>query len=81
MAFPAPEQVRDWIAESFPCETLKVTGDGQHFEALIVSERFAGLGRVARHKLVYRALGERMRGDIHALSMRAMTPEEFGGQD
>ena len=81
MAFPAPEQVRDWIAESFPCETLRVTGDGQHFEALIVSAEFAGLNRVERHKLVYRALGDRMRGDIHALSMRAMTPEEFGGQN
>lgn len=81
MAFPTPEQVREWIAESFPCQTLKVTGDGQHFEALIVSDQFAGLNRVERHKLVYRALGERMHGDIHALSMRALTPEENGGQD
>ena len=81
MAFPTPEQVRDWIAESFSCQTLKVTGDGQHFEALIVSEQFAGLSRVERHKLVYRALGERMHGDIHALSMRALTPEERGGED
>lgn len=81
MAFPTPEQVRGWIAESMPCDELKVTGDGQHFEALIVSARFAGLNRVERHKLVYRALGGRMHGDIHALSMRALTPEEFGGQD
>lgn len=79
MAFPTPEQVRGWIAESLPCEDLRVTGDGQHFEALIVSARFAGLGRVARHQLVYRALGGRMRGDIHALSMRALTPEEAAG--
>jgi acid stress-induced BolA-like protein IbaG/YrbA len=58
------------------CEEVRVAGDGQHFEALIVSEAFRGKSRVQRHQLVYAALGERMRAEIHALSMRTLTPEE-----
>ena len=54
-----------------------MAGDGQHFEALIVSEAFAGLSRVARHQLIYRALGDKMKSDIHALSMRTLTPAEW----
>ena len=52
-------------------------GDGQHFQALVVSAAFAGKSRVQRHQLVYAALGERMREEIHALSMRTLTPEEW----
>jgi len=51
-------------------------GDGQHFEALIVSEAFRGKSRVQRHQLVYAALGESMRSEIHALSMRTLTPRK-----
>ena len=51
-------------------------GDGEHFEVLIVSEAFRGKSRVQRHLLVYAALGERMREEIHALSMHTLTPEE-----
>ena len=51
-------------------------GDGRHFEALIVSGAFRGLPRIARHRLVYTALGDRMREEIHALSMTTHTPEE-----
>ncbi|HEY7943360.1 MAG TPA: BolA/IbaG family iron-sulfur metabolism protein [Casimicrobiaceae bacterium] len=60
------------------CDTVEVSGDGQHFQALIVSAAFRGLSRVARHRLVYTALGERMREEIHALSMTTLTPEERG---
>lgn len=73
---PTPEQVREYIAKGLQCDELKVVGDGQHFEALIVSSAFSGKNRVQRHQLVYAALGERMREEIHALSMSTLTPEE-----
>ena len=73
---PTPEQVREYIERGLACEELRVSGDGQHFEALIVSASFRGKSRVQRHQLVYQALGERMREEVHALSMRTLTPEE-----
>ena len=54
--------------------------DGVHFEALIVSPAFAGLARVRRHQMVYAALGDRMREEIHALSMQTLSPEEWAGR-
>jgi acid stress-induced BolA-like protein IbaG/YrbA len=77
---PSPEDVRRYIAQGLDCSVLEVHGDGQHFEALIVSEAFAGKPRVARHQLVYAALGERMRAEVHALSMRTLTPAEYAAQ-
>ena len=74
-----PEQVRSYIEQGLPCTQVQVAGDGQHFEALIVSEAFRGKSRVQRHQMVYAALGERMREEIHALSMRTLTPEESHG--
>jgi acid stress-induced BolA-like protein IbaG/YrbA len=57
-----------------------VEGDGQHFYATIVSPEFTGKRLVQRHQLVYAALGDRMKAEIHALSIKAFTPEEFAGQ-
>lgn len=74
---PKPEMLRGWLAEAFDCEHLAVSGDGQHFEALIVAAAFENKNRVQRHQLVYAALGEKMRGEIHALSMRTLTPAEW----
>jgi len=71
-----PQQIERYIEQGLKCNQVQVTGDGQHFEALIVSEAFRGKSRVQRHQLVYAALGERMREEIHALSMRTLTPEE-----
>ena len=71
-----PEQVQSYIERGLQCTEVRVAGDGQHFEALIVSEAFRGKTRIQRHQLVYAALGERMREEIHALSMRTLTPEE-----
>ena len=71
-----PEDIRNYIEAGLHCEELRVAGDGEHFEAFIVSEAFRGKTRVQRHQLVYAALGDRMRGEIHALSMRTLTPEE-----
>lgn len=72
-----PEQVRSYIQDSLPCDHVQVVGDGQHFEAVIVSPEFRGKSRVQQHQAVYRALGDRMREEIHALSMRTMTPEDW----
>jgi acid stress-induced BolA-like protein IbaG/YrbA len=75
-----PEQVRSYIQDSLPCDHVEVVGDGQHFEAVIVSPEFRGKTRVQQHQAVYRALGDRMREEIHALSMRTMTPEDWTTQ-
>lgn len=72
-----PDSIRTSIAAGLPCDEIRVRGDGHHFEALIVSAAFDGRSRVARHQLVYAALGDRMRSEIHALSMITMTPAEF----
>ena len=71
-----PQQVQSYIEKGLQCSEVRVVGDGEHFEALVVSEAFRGKTRVQRHQLVYAALGERMREEIHALSMRTLTPEE-----
>ena len=76
-----PLQIREWIAAAIPCEKLEVAGDGAHFQALVVSDNFAGLSRIARHQLIYRALGEKMAGEIHALSMKTLTPDEWRNQN
>ncbi len=76
MADPTPQQVRDFIAAGLACEHLEVEGDGRHFFATIVSAEFDGLPRVRRHQRVYAALGDRMREQIHALSMKTLTPAE-----
>lgn len=72
-----PEDVKSYIQESLPCEFVEVRGDGQHFEAVIVSAAFRGKNRVQQHQIVYRTLGDRLRGEIHALSMKTYSPEEW----
>jgi acid stress-induced BolA-like protein IbaG/YrbA len=72
-----PESIERNIRDGLACERVEVIGDGQHFQALIVSAAFAGKSRIQRHQLVYAALGERMREEVHALSMKTLTPEEF----
>ncbi len=80
MADPTPAEVQQYIAEGLPCQLLQVEGDGRHFFATIVSAEFEGLSRVRRHQRVYQALGERMREQIHALSMKTLTPAEHAGE-
>jgi acid stress-induced BolA-like protein IbaG/YrbA len=77
---PTPEDVKRYIAEGLDCERVEVEGDGRHFQALIVSRAFADKPRVTRHQLVYAALGGRMHEEIHALSMRTLTPDEYREQ-
>ena len=77
MADPTPAEIKHVIAQGLPCEHLDVQGDGQHFFATIVSAQFEGASRVLRHQRVYAALGDRMRQQIHALSMKTLTPAEW----
>ena len=77
MADPTAADVQAFIAQGLACEHLEVEGDGRHFFATIVSAEFDGASRVARHQRVYRALGDRMRSEIHALSMKTLTPAEW----
>jgi acid stress-induced BolA-like protein IbaG/YrbA len=75
--FPTPELVKNYIVAGLDCSHVDVTGDGQHFTAIIVSTAFEGKRPIQRHQLVYAALGDRMREEIHALSMKTLTPQEF----
>jgi len=77
---PTPEQIRQYIDAGMACDHVAVEGDGQHFQAVIVSQAFEGLRLIQRHQLVYRALGDRMREEIHALSMKTLTPEEWSAR-
>jgi acid stress-induced BolA-like protein IbaG/YrbA len=72
-----PDQIKRYIEDGLPCDVVRVAGDGHHFEALIVSAEFRGKSSVQRHQLVYRVLGDRMREEIHALSMQTLTPEDW----
>lgn len=74
---PTPQQIKNYIATGLDCSYLTVEGDGQHFQATIVSAAFAGKRLIQRHQMVYAILGDRMREEIHALSMKTLTPEEF----
>lgn len=77
---PTPDDIRSYIEAGLACDHVEVTGDGAHFEAVIVSPAFEGKRLIARHQLVYQALGDRMRDEIHALSMKTMTPQEYKAQ-
>jgi acid stress-induced BolA-like protein IbaG/YrbA len=74
------EYVRSLITQGLECEHIEVAGDGAHFEAVIVSRAFEGKSRVGRHQLVNRALGARMGNEIHALSMKTLTPAEWAAR-
>lgn len=71
------QTIQQLIETHLPGSRVQVTGDGEHFEAVIVSEAFAGLTPVRQHQLVYAALGDRMGQEIHALSIRTMTPAQW----
>jgi acid stress-induced BolA-like protein IbaG/YrbA len=72
-----PQSIKHGIEAGIVCEHVEVAGDGQHFQAVIVSAAFEGRSRVQRHQMVYAALGDRMREEIHALSMKTLTAEEW----
>ncbi|MGK0373938.1 MAG: acid stress-induced BolA-like protein IbaG/YrbA [Arenicella sp.] len=71
-----PEQLKNWIESGFDGAQVAVEGDGHHFEATIVAVEFDGKSRIQRHQLVYAALGDKMKAEVHALSMKTLTPSE-----
>ncbi|MDI1309160.1 MAG: BolA/IbaG family iron-sulfur metabolism protein [Methylotenera sp.] len=72
------QQLEAYITQNLACEYIKVLGDdGTHFESVIVSNAFVGKSMLQQHQLVYSALGDRMRSEIHALSMKTYTPEQW----
>ena len=72
-----PQQVAELIRHALPDAQVEVeSADDTHFAARVISTAFTGRARIARHQLVYGALGDRMRAEIHALSMQTLTPAE-----
>ncbi len=72
------DDIRQSILEKFECEFIEILGeDGTHFEGTIVSSLFEGLNRVKQHQMVFNALGDKMKSEIHALSMKTYTPHEW----
>ncbi|MDA8383527.1 MAG: BolA family transcriptional regulator [Betaproteobacteria bacterium] len=76
----SPSDIQGYIERGLPCLHVAVDGDGHHFEAVIVSEAFRGKSMVQQHQLVYGALGDRMRQEIHALSLKTLTPEQWAAR-
>lgn len=77
-----PEEVRRMIEQGLPGARVQVrSDDNTHFQAVVVADAFSDLGRIGRHQLVYRCLGECMGNEIHALSIRAYTEAEWQQQN
>ncbi|OQW87265.1 MAG: BolA family transcriptional regulator [Rhodoferax ferrireducens] len=75
------DQLKDLIAAGLPCTHIELDGDGRHWFATIVSSEFEGKRAIARHQRVYATLGDKMKTDeVHALSMKALTPSEWAAQ-
>ena len=76
-----PDQIKQLILAGMACEHLALEGDGQHFEAVIVSAEFAGKSRVQRQQHVNKILKAKFdSGELHALSFKTLTPEEWSAQ-
>jgi acid stress-induced BolA-like protein IbaG/YrbA len=72
------DDIRQSILEKLECEFIEIIGeDGTHFEGTIVSSLFEGLNRVKQHQMVFNALGDKMKSEIHALSLKTYTPHEW----
>jgi len=72
-----PKKVKELIKSGMSTQNVEVEGDGSHFEAVIVSDEFEGKSLIQRHQVVYKALGDAMKEDIHALSMKTYTPDQW----
>ncbi len=75
-----PKEIEQLIAKGIPgahVEVRDMTGGGDHFEALVISETFDGKGLVERHQAVYNALGDAMRARVHALALKTLTPAQY----
>jgi len=73
-----PEDIKGWIEAGLEDSNVTCDGDGQHFDATIICSAFEGKSLIQRHQLVYGVLGDKMKADIHALSMKTLTPGQAG---
>jgi acid stress-induced BolA-like protein IbaG/YrbA len=71
-----PEDIKQMIEHGLPGARVSVTGDGHHFEAEVIASEFTGKSMLQQHQIVYRTLGNKMGNEIHALSLRTLTPGE-----
>lgn len=74
------EEIKQLMEQGLPGARIVLDGDGTHFQAVIVSDEFTGKNMVQRHQMVYKTLGSRMGIEIHALSIQALTSEEWEKQ-
>jgi len=74
------DELKKIIEDGIPAAQVTVQGDGDHFEATIVSPDFEGKNKVQQHQMVYGALGDLMQGAVHALSFRTFTPDDWSKQ-
>jgi stress-induced morphogen len=78
---PSPDSIQARLVAAFPdahVEVTDLTGTQDHFQAVVVTRAFEGRSRVEQHQMVYAALGELMKGDIHALALTTRTPGAKG---
>ena len=76
-----PEHIKQLILAGMACDYLELDGDGQHFQAIVVSREFEGKNRVQRQQRVYQTLQAKLAtGELHALSFKTLTPEEWSAQ-
>ncbi len=80
MIFMRPEEIQSMIEHGLPGAEAQVTGDGRHFDAVVIADVFAEKSLLEQHRLVYAALGGKMGGDIHALTMRTYTRAQWERQ-
>ena len=71
------QRIREMIERGIPASFVEVDGDGTHFQAVVVSEQFRGKPPIERHKLVYAALGDAMESEIHAISIKTYTDDQW----
>lgn len=71
------EEIQSRIEQGLPGSHVTVTGDGRHFEAVVITDAFAGKGLLEQHRMVYATLGDKVGGDIHALSVRTYTQVQW----
>ena len=71
------QRIREMIEQGIQASFVEVEGDGTHFQAVVVSEQFRGKPPLERHKLVYAALGDAMESEIHAISIKTYTDDQW----
>lgn len=76
-----PEEIKQIIENGVAGAEVQVSGDGRHFEAIVVSDAFSGKSMLEQHRMVYAALGDRFDTDaVHALSIKTYSREQWAGR-